>query len=60
MGVEKLGESGCLCGESCPWRKQWTKGNEQPDARAFEKLLQEKGKEEYLEQIEKDLPRTHP
>lgn len=48
MGVEKLGESGCLCGEECPWRRQWTKGNEQPDVRAFEKLLREKGKEEYL------------
>lgn len=60
MGVEKLGESGCLCGENCPWKKEWISGNEQPDVRAFEKLLREKGKEEYLVQIEKDLPRTHP
>jgi hypothetical protein len=60
MGSDKLGDSGCLCGENCPWKREWIKGYEKSDLRAYEKLLKERPLEENQVQIEKDLPRTHP
>jgi hypothetical protein len=46
MGNDRLGDKGCLCGEYCPWKREWTKGYEKSDRRAYEKLLQEKPSEE--------------
>lgn len=35
MGTDRLGDSGCLCGDHCPWKREWTKGYEKSDRRAY-------------------------
>ena len=35
MGNDKLGDNGCLCGENCPWKKEWIRGYEKSDLKAY-------------------------
>jgi hypothetical protein len=60
MGSRKSGDAGCLCGEPCPWKVEWTKSQQKNDSIAYKRLLLLKPTHSNLSQIDLDIHRTHP